>query len=351
MNPVAVRLIGLPEDEILGQPFTALIRPDYRQRALAFYRSQLARQEDNSYFEVPLALEREIWVGQNVQLVRHNGRITGFQAAARDVTEYRRTEAEMERMLAKERELNDLKSRFVAMASHEFRTPLATILSSAELIERFGAKWGPEKIEKHLGRIQQNVQNMVELLDDILVLGRDGVKQLSFKPAPLSLKPFVDKVVEEIEQGLGAQHELVLINKAALTELHVDEKLLRLVLNNLLSNAIKYSEAGSTVRVAVTQAGEQVTFVVEDEGIGIPEEDFPRLFESFHRAGNVGRIGGTGLGLAIVKRAVDLHAGRITCQSTPGIGTTFSVTLHVVPHLEPGSDGSTLDASLIQLDA
>ncbi len=260
--------------------------------------------------------ERELHTTVEIALARH------------------KAESEVRKALQKERELNELKSRFVSMVSHEFRTPMSTILFSAGLLETYGPKWSEEKKLTHLHRIQAAVKQMTKLLEDILTLGKAEAGKLEFKPVPIELEQFCRELAEEMQITDENKHRINFLSKGAIADAIMDEKLLRHILSNLLSNAIKYSPEGSTVYFELTCLGNGAEekspvamFRIQDEGIGIPPEDKPRLFETFHRATNVGTIPGTGLGLAIVKRAVDLHGGEIAVESEVGAGTRFTVTL------------------------
>lgn len=258
-------------------------------------------------------------------------------AIVRDITERKRTEAEIQNALQREKELNELKSNFVSMTSHEFRTPLATILSSSELLEHYSHKWTAEKQLSHLVRIQDAVKHMTELLNDVLLIGKAEAGRLEFDPVPLALTEFCQSIVEEI-QITTCKHTVDFQVKGEERAAQLDPKLLRQILNNLLSNAVKYSPDGGTVHFDLTYEGggedggekAEVVFCVRDEGIGIPKSDQTKMFTSFNRASNVGTISGTGLGLAIVKRSVDLHGGDISLKSDIGEGTTFIVRLPLI---------------------
>lgn len=243
-----------------------------------------------------------------------------------------RAETEIHKALEKEKELSELKSRFVSMVSHEFRTPLATTLFSADLLESFSSKWPEEKRLTHIHRIQNAVHRMTQLLDDVLLVGKAEAGKLEFNPAPMNLEAFCQEIVEDLQLTDDRQHTLNFVSQGVCTRAYLDEKLLRHILSNLLSNAIKYSPQGTTVlfelaRETHQEHGEVVIFRIQDRGIGIPQEDQARLFETFHRAKNVGTIPGTGLGLTIVKRSVELHGGQIAVESEVGMGTTFIVML------------------------
>jgi signal transduction histidine kinase len=244
-----------------------------------------------------------------------------------DITERKRLEEELRASLEREKELGDLKSRFISMTSHEFRTPLSTILSSAELLEHYSKNWSEEKKLIHLHRIQIAVQHMIGLLDDVLIIGKAEAGQSDFKPEPLHLEEFCLELVKELQLNEGDSRAINLIARCKSLSFCLDEKLLRHILSNLLSNAIKYSPEGSPIRFEIAQQKDAIVFQIEDKGIGIPLQDRQCLFESFHRAANVGNIPGTGLGLAIVKKCVDLHGGEITVKSKVGVGTKFKVRL------------------------
>ncbi len=257
----------------------------------------------------------------------------------RNITDRKQAENELRETLKKERELNELKSRFVSMASHEFRTPLTTIQGSTELIEHYNHKWTEEKKQVHYNRIYSNIKHMTQMLDEVLLVGKAEAGKLEFNPTPLNVIQFCRSLVEELQQGLGREYTIIFTLQDLSTEgeseadyspctaAKLDKKLLQYIISNLLSNAIKYSPVSSTIHLALTCQKNQIKIQIQDEGIGIPEEDQIRLFEAFHRATNVEGIPGTGLGLVIVKNAVDLHGGSIAINSKVGEGTTFTVTL------------------------
>lgn len=228
-----------------------------------------------------------------------------------------------------EREINELKSRFISMTSHEFRTPLTAILGTTELIKHYGQSWDSEKQHAYLDRIQKNVKHMTGLLDDVLVLSKADVGKVEFSPAPIDLALFCRNLIEEFELNTKRDQIIECIIRGEHANSIADEKILRQILSNLLSNAIKYSPENTTVRFDVTLSANEATFLVQDQGIGIPKADQPHLFDSFHRATNVGQIQGTGLGLAIVKKSVELHRGTILFESVADQGTTFIVTLPI----------------------
>jgi PAS domain S-box-containing protein len=246
-----------------------------------------------------------------------------------DITERKRAETEIRKALQQEKELNELKSHFVAMTSHEFRTPLSTILSSAELLEYYGQGWPEDRKKRHLHQIQSAIKHMAQLLDDVLILGRSEAKKLEFMTEPISLDRFCLEVVEDTKINIDNRYKIKFTHKGNCVNTVFDEKVLRQILQNLLSNAIKYSPEGGTILFTLSCKNNQAVFSIKDEGIGIPLEDQRLLFEPFHRGSNVDSIPGTGLGLTIVKNGVELYGGSLTLKSEPGKGTTFTVTLPI----------------------
>lgn len=247
-----------------------------------------------------------------------------------------RTHLRLSGALEAEREMAALRSRFISMASHEFRTPLTTILSSAELLERYGDTWPAEKRLAHLKRIESSAMGMTELLDDVLVLGRAAAGKIAFTPAETDVGVLCNEIVDDMRLSDRDDHELVLRVSAKPAVAFVDERLIRRILENLLSNAMKYSESGTEVHLDASFDGTTAQFVVADEGIGVPDEDAAHIFEAFHRGRNAAAKPGTGLGLTVVSEAVELHGGSIALQSGPDAGTTVTVTLPAQPTLLEG---------------
>jgi signal transduction histidine kinase len=227
---------------------------------------------------------------------------------------------------AKQQELSELKNRFVSMTSHQFRTPLGTILSSSEMLEAYEDRWPAEKKASHFARIKTCVLDMMRMLDAVLLIGTNDAGRLAFNPARLDLSRFCAEVVEAASRSCP-DHEVAFEAPELQEDIVADETLLRHVAENLLSNAIKYSPRGGKVEFVVRRDGADIVFDVRDRGIGIPEADQPRLFETFHRGSNVGNAKGSGLGLSIVKRAVLLHGGTIQLRSAVGEGTEFTVRI------------------------
>ncbi|MBK1987202.1 PAS domain S-box protein [Sphaerospermopsis aphanizomenoides BCCUSP55] len=260
-------------------------------------------------------------------LIAADGKAYHTLGVSTDITERKRAEQEIHKALEREKELGELKSRFVSMTSHEFRTPLAVISSSVGILKDFGHKLDDARKEKHLDCIQTYVKHTTQLLDDILLINKAENGKLAFEPAPLDLITFFHKLSEEIQLS-APNHTIVFSSNSQVSVIgNLDKKLLRQIVINLLSNAIKYSPHSATINFDLNITESNVIFSIQDQGIGIPEADIDQLFESFHRARNVGNIHGTGLGLSIVAKCIDLHKGSITVNSDEGVGTTFIVTI------------------------
>jgi len=220
--------------------------------------------------------------------------------------------------------MNELKSRFVSMASHEFRTPLSAILSSVSLIEAYHSDEQVDKRKKHIARIKSSIRNMTEILNDFLSIDRLEQGKMEVYREPFDLPAFCEDIVEEVS-GMLKEGQLIEFAHNEFHEVVQDKKILRHILLNLLSNAIKYSQPNSKILLLVRVEEEQVCLKVHDHGIGIPEDEQAFMFEKFFRGRNAVNIQGTGLGLNIVKRYVELLDGSIGFVSNPEQGTTFSV--------------------------
>jgi len=234
--------------------------------------------------------------------------------------------------LERERELGDMKSSFVSLVSHEFRTPLGVIMSATDVLRRYFDRLPAEKRERHLGMIFNSTRNLAGLIEEVLLLSRAEEGRLPFAPAPLDLEKICRELADELRSATGGVCPIVLEAVPPLNGAVSDEPLLRHILGNLLSNACKYSHPGAPVRFTVSRVGDRALFVVADRGIGIPEADRERLFTTFTRGSNVGQRPGTGLGLVVVRRCVQLHGGTLRLESETGQGTTATVELPVFPH-------------------
>jgi len=243
-----------------------------------------------------------------------------------------RSEEELHRNLAREMELNELKSAFVSMVSHEFRTPLGIIMSSSEILGRYFGRMSEGDRTEHLASIARNSRRMAGMMEEVLLLSRLDAGRMECKPAPLALPGFCRRLVDEMHSATHRACTIEFSGGEGLEgETMADENLLRHILGNLLSNAVKYSVAGEPVSLDLRRVGHEIVFKVADRGIGIPDADRGRLFEAFHRGRNVGQRPGTGLGLVIVKRCTELHGGRLQLTSEEGGGSTFVISIATPP--------------------
>ncbi len=369
MNPTAKLIFGYEEEELMGAKIELLVpirqakhhvdlRMNYmhapQARGMGHNRDLFARRSNGSEFPVEVSLspfstsEGDFVVAFVVDITDRKRQENDLRAATQEIQKLN-TELEMRvtqrtkelaetllkletsqnevvRALEKERELNDMKSKFVTIASHEFRTPLATILSSASLIGRYVHIEEDEKRQKHVHRIKSAVNNLTGILNDFLSIGKLEEGRMQSIPVKVDIPSCCTELLGEMK-GVCKEGQQIFYQHEGETAAWLDKHLVSNVLINLLSNAIKYSESHTDIwlRTRVDDAG--VHFQIQDQGIGIPESDQVNIFERFFRAHNAGNTQGTGLGLNIVKKYIDLMKGDITFTSRPGVGTTFVVRL------------------------
>ncbi|MBE9202907.1 PAS domain-containing protein [Synechocystis salina LEGE 06099] len=334
MNPVAEVLTGCASQDGIGQDFDQIVRiidaakgdvyPSPIKAALKF--------ESNQIFDQAVMLLQpdgtRIAIDDScAPIIGFSGQAEGAVMVFRDVSERRHIEKSIQKMLDRAQEINALKTSFISMVSHEFRTPLTTILSSAELLNYPPVRANLERQQKHLQRIYDAIRRLEAMLDDILLIGRAESGKLQFQPASINVIEIITGVVDAIQAGIGQRHYINVDFGDVVEPTFMDPKLLSHIMTNLISNAVKYSPAGSVVEIKLALADVGVDFNVTDHGIGIPPQDIPKLFTTFQRAGNVGNVQGTGLGLNIVKTCVDLHGGSIRVDSQLHQGTHFQVWL------------------------
>lgn len=340
-NPAAQKLFGPHEDSLRGVESLHLIHPDDRAYAL-MRRKQLLAGDPNTEVQLraisPPAEEittdtRVIWVRLFGSIIEWEGR-PGVLIFLTNITALRESEEKMRKALAQEKELGDLKTRFVSMASHEFRTPLATIQTSSELLQHYNERLSAEERADALLDIQRAVERMQAMMESFLAFGRMDAGSTVFAPQAVKLLTCLQGMLHEIRAAQYRRHSVSIYLEppvTAQTELQLDEVLLSQVVMNLITNACKYSAEGTQVSVVVSQVdgvqGKQLSIGVRDQGLGIPDKELPRLFESFYRASNANTIPGTGLGLAIVDRAARAHGGSVQVNSTLGQGSQFTLTL------------------------
>lgn len=391
LNDKGCHVLGITEEEAVGKDWFGLAIPEENRREIKSVFQALLGGRQIDYYENDILTtegERRLIAWHNSPLYDEQGAVTGTISSGIDITaqrqaedriirlnaelekrveartdelaeavnqlldinkklqheikerkaaeeEIRKNESRLRRSLEKEKELSNLKSRFVSMASHEFRTPLSTILSSADLIEAYPSEEHQKKRLRHTTRIKSSVANLTGILNDFLSLSRLEEGRFEAEPSWFSLEQFYKEATGEMQGLLRPGQHIEKEGEMKGAELFLDKKMLKNILFNLLSNAIKYSGEGKKITCRMEVAGNTLHITIIDQGIGIPEEEQQHLFTRFFRAHNVENIQGTGLGLNIVKRYVDLMNGTIRFESRLGEGSSFYVTLPL-PEAERG---------------
>ena len=363
-NPFANRMFGYDDGELSGKVVEVLLPQNLRERHVT-YRNQyvknphpramgsslnlLAVKKNGDHFPVEVSLTFFEADGKK-QIVSFVNDITERKRAENDLLkltqelenkvqertkelsdallELSHTNEAIRGMWEKERELNELKSRFVSMASHEFRTPLGGILTSVNLLAKYTKPEDEPKREKHIQTIKKSVKNLTNILNDFLSLDKLDQGKITSVPVEFRLDTLVDDLAADF-RDTSEKHTIIVKHEAGEIKMFQDKEMLRNVIINLTSNAIKYSPENTTVTVTTATSGGLAVIEIRDEGMGIPDADQKHLFERFFRAHNVTNLQGTGLGLNIVKRYLDLMNGEISFESKEGTGTTFRVKLPV----------------------
>lgn len=338
-NPAFCTLFGWTTYELLNVPLARLLKVDGFNLKEAFYRALHyddstrievnGRRKNGENFVAEVAFARTGQANtQNVSII----------CSLRDITERKQIEENLRKSLVRERELNDLKTIFVSMASHEFRTPLATISSSADLLSAYRDRMDNGQIDDKLNDIMEQVNHLTHVMDDVLDLGRLQSGRNVLSPTVLDLNILCQDIIQKFKNSSNIKQEIIYSCPEKSLNVCLDETLIRQTIGNLLSNASKYTPGNTTIFIDVEKSANSIVLCVRDQGIGIPQENLNNLFEPFYRADNVGTVSGTGLGLSIAKQAVELHKGSIGVKSQLGQGTTFVVTLPLIDKGKVGYD-------------
>ncbi len=357
-NPSIEKLFGYDADELLGEPVEILIPTELaakhkkhvkgfnenpHARSMGSNMQLAARKKDGSTFPVEVSLSpystpkgkfiiafiidisiRKIAEdkAKNYSNELENQVKKRTMILEEAINELEKTKIELHNALEKERVLNEMKSRFVSMASHEFRTPLATILSSLSLVKKYGELKEDEKQATHINKIKLSINNLTDILNDVLSVSKLDEGKVSYSPEEFELEEFIKETVADL-QGLTKNGQKIIYQHKGKSLVWLDKKVLRHVLFNLVSNAIKFSEENKKILVSTSLQNKNLELLVSDEGMGIPKADQEHLFERFFRGRNATNIQGTGLGLNIVGKYIELMNGTIDFKSVENKGTTF----------------------------
>jgi PAS domain S-box-containing protein len=363
VNPRMTELFGYPAAELLGRPIDLLVpaakrdahvasRTAYtehpRKRPMGTGLDLFGQRKDGSTFPVEVSLNH-FAVGEDpyvmglvtdvtkrreaeMQLQRTNNELE--DRVEQRTAELRAAEQSVREALEVEKELNALKSRFVSMASHEFRTPLSTIMSSVDLIARYSGGEHKEKVDRHVAKIRGKVRELTAMLNDFLSLDKLEQGMVRCNPSEVDVVHVCIELVEELRSLTKPGQQIDYDHQGTERTVIQDHQMLNHVLSNLVQNAVKYSPEGKRIHLRTSIKDGQLEIAVQDEGIGIPLEDQQHLFERFFRASNAFTVQGTGLGLNIVRKYLDLMGGTIGFASVPGKGSTFTATLPQHHHHE-----------------
>lgn len=321
-NKAYTKMVNYSKSELIGKTAIQLgIIDDKVQR------NELVREAANSTRDIDVQIRPKsndpIWVSVSTQLIAVDNEKC-LLSAVLDMTSHKEAEETMKQALLSEIELNKLKSNFITLASHEFRTPLTTILSSAFLLDNYAVGEQKEKVAKHIARIKASVNLLISVLDEFLSLTKIEEGKVEPKKEWINLKDTLEGLCANFK-AVAKPGQKISYNHSGEQQVYSDPVLLGNIVNNLLSNAIKYSNENDEITISST-VNAKVHLSVKDTGIGISKEDQEHLFERFFRASNTGNIQGTGLGLHIMKHYVDMLNGSIEVQSEPGRGSEFKIT-------------------------
>lgn len=314
--------LGIETDDLIGLAYLDRIAPEAKEKVKS--ELELVFQGRSRSFEIEVG--DWTYAINAVPLYDDMNKVDRILVVEKNISALKEASKRLEENLQQERHLNEMKSRFVSMASHEFRTPLTTINSSAGLILNYHLKQKYEPIPKHVERIKTSVRNLTTILNDFLSLEKLETGKTSCEAKSFDLITLITEVIDEMG-GMVKGNQTLVYNGPDVLKVLLDFNLVKNSLINLVSNAIKYSPENKPIKVTVETVNDQVEIAVKDEGIGIPTEDQPKMFDRFFRAGNALNIEGTGLGLNIVVRYLELMNGKLRFESEEGLGTTFYLNL------------------------
>lgn len=331
-NKAAERIYGWRAEEVIGKSVRDVLQTGYTTHQTTDEVKRVFIEKGHWSGEVSQQRQdgtRIHILTSSVLFKDEKGLPIGVLAVNHDISERKQAEEALQTALEHEKEVGDMKTRFISVASHEFRTPLTAILMTSESVKNYRHKLSDEQIDQKLDKIQQQVTHMTSILEDVLQSARMQDDYVDFRPAPDNLETVCSEIVEEFAQRQENEGRIQYFSHTPAPIVLFDSRLMRQIMINLVSNALKYSPAEKPIEVKLVQETEAFRLQVRDQGIGIPQKDLKHIFEPFHRATNVGKISGTGLGMSITKKAVELHGGTISVSSEAGQGTTFTVIIPI----------------------
>lgn len=331
ISPSIMKLMGYTPEELIGQFPMQYVHPKDLELIQHSFTSFISESEDeNAYVEARFRNKKGdyVWFEIKATIVKENGKPVSFQTSARNITQQKEVQYAMKKALAQERELNELRTNLVSTISHEFRTPMTTIRTSAELIEMYieGHNFvHSAQLQKRINTITEEIDRIVELMNAVLTISKDDAGKTNFNPIYFDLKQICMDVIEtSYSHQFGGRKVLTSFVGDDFT-VFADKNLMEYSLFNLLNNAFKYSEGTDHIKLNIISDTQKIQIQIIDKGIGIPEKDVPKLFNTFFRASNTEGIQGTGLGLYIVKTFTERNSGSIQVESTLGKGTTVTL--------------------------
>ncbi|GJQ61874.1 MAG: hypothetical protein SCALA702_09270 [Melioribacteraceae bacterium] len=326
VNKIVEKHTGIPARDFIGKTHVQL---NFEGEILELVEGSLKKTiETGKKNRIEFVLPNGIWIDWLIiPEFDTNKNVIGLLAYGRDITERKGIEESLRRALAHEKNVGELRTRFISTTSHEFRTPLTAVMSSAELLEMGYDRMSPEKRTASFGKIYSSVEYMISLLDDLLLINHSESGRLEFRPQLLDINSICSEVISDVKLIANETHKFSLNGDSEKLIKRVDGKIIRQILSNLLTNAVKYSPRGGRIELELTAQYDKLLLKVSDEGVGISDDDLFKVFEPFYRGQNVSNIKGTGLGLPIVKKLVDLHGGELHVKSEINSGSTFTVEL------------------------
>jgi PAS domain S-box-containing protein len=328
VNNYAANAIHIPVAEIVGKPRSLLFPSevsDIQYKAILGVLDTGTPHYHEDY--IPIG-KQKIWLGTWLVPMRDKeGQNISVMGVSRDITDRIKSQEELQSAFEQEKELSDLRSRIVSTISHEFGTPLTTILSSAELLEHYGHQWTDARKLEHYQRIQEAAKRMNSMINRVVEIQRMVHKKEVSAPSQFELIDFCREIIEEMEFASESHGRIKFTYNLPRVSACMDKRLLREALGNLISNALKFSPPSDPVIIKLESKEGKVSISIIDKGIGIPDKDLPGLYEPFQRGSNAEKISGKGLGLAIVKNSVELMGGEIRVESTQGYGSIFILSL------------------------